>query len=44
MRRFIAIAALSLLVACQTIPAKPGFSKAQIALLTQEGFKPVEEN
>lgn len=44
MRKVMALAALTVLAACQTVPAKPGFSKAQVATLTGEGFKPVEEN
>jgi OOP family OmpA-OmpF porin len=32
------------LAACQTVPRKPGFSRAQVAAMTAEGFKPVDEN
>lgn len=44
MRKIIAACAALLLAACQTIPAEPSFSPRQIAVLQQEGFKPVGEN
>ena len=44
MPRFLVMAALALLAACQTTPQKPAFSKAQIAVLEAEGFKPVGDN
>jgi outer membrane protein OmpA-like peptidoglycan-associated protein len=44
MRSTFALAALALLAACQTTPKKPTFSKAQVALMVAEGFKPVGEN
>ncbi len=44
MRRGLALFAIAALAACQTTPAKPGFSAKQVAVLTQEEFKPVGEN
>ncbi len=44
MRRFLLIACLAALAACQTVPHKPGFSAAQVAALQQAGFKQVGEN
>lgn len=44
MRKLLALFAIAALTACQTIPAKPGFSAKQVAVLTQEKFKPVGEN
>ena len=44
MRRLIVVCLIAALAACQTVPDKPGFSKAQVTALTAEGFKPVEEN
>lgn len=44
MRKLLALFAIAALTACQTIPAKPGFSAKQVAVLTQEEFKPVGEN
>lgn len=44
MRRILAFGAALLLAACQTIPAQPSFSARQVAVLQQEGFKPVGEN
>jgi OOP family OmpA-OmpF porin len=35
---------IAALAACQTTPKKLGFSKPQVAALTSEGFKPVEDN
>lgn len=32
------------LAACQTVPSRPGFSKRQVATLTEHGFKPVDGN
>lgn len=43
MRNLLAMALLALLAACQTIPAVPRFSQAQVAVLQQEGFKPAGE-
>lgn len=44
MRKGLALFAIAALAACQTVPAKPGFSAKQVAVLTQEEFKPVGEN
>jgi OOP family OmpA-OmpF porin len=44
MRRLILVFLIAALAACQTVPKKLGFSKAQVTALTAEGFKPVEEN
>jgi OOP family OmpA-OmpF porin len=44
MRKVMLVGLMAVLAACQTVPKKPGFSKAQVAALTTEGFKPVEEN
>lgn len=43
-RKLLALFAIAALTACQTVPAKPGFSAKQVAVLTQEEFKPVGEN
>jgi outer membrane protein OmpA-like peptidoglycan-associated protein len=40
MRNLLTLALLALLAACQTVPAVPRFSAAQVAVLQQEGFKP----
>jgi OOP family OmpA-OmpF porin len=44
MRNLITAVMIVLLAACQTIPAGPSFSQRQVAVLQQEGFKPVGEN
>ena len=44
MRRGLALLATAALAACQTVPPKPGFSKQQVAALTQVEFQPVGEN
>lgn len=44
MRNGFALFMLAGLAACQTVPAKPAFSKQQVAALTQQGFRPVGEN
>jgi outer membrane protein OmpA-like peptidoglycan-associated protein len=44
MRKLLALFAIAALAACQTVPTKPGFSAKQVAVLTQEEFKPVGEN
>jgi outer membrane protein OmpA-like peptidoglycan-associated protein len=44
MRKLLIACLFVALAACQTVTKKPGFSKAQVAALTAEGFKPVEEN
>lgn len=44
MRNLFAVLVLSLLAACATVPAKPGFSKAQVAAMTELGFEPAGEN
>ena len=44
MRKLITAALIVLLAACQTVPARTGFSQRQVAVLQQEGFKPVGEN
>lgn len=35
---------MALLSACQSVPAPKGFNAAQIALLEQQGFKPVDQS
>lgn len=43
--RVAAICGLTMLIAaCQSVPQRAGFSAAQIAVLQQEGFKPVDDN
>ena len=44
MRKGLALLAITALAACQTVPAKPGFSAKQVAALTQAEFKPVGDN
>ncbi len=44
MRNFLPVFLLALLAACATVPAKPGFTKQQVATLTEQGFEPVGEN
>jgi OOP family OmpA-OmpF porin len=44
MRKFLALFAIAALAACQTVPAKLGFSAKQVAVLTQEEFKPAGDN
>lgn len=44
MRNGLLIFLLALLAACQTTPSKPAFSARQVALLTEQGFKPVGDN
>ncbi|MDP3906110.1 OmpA family protein [Novosphingobium sp.] len=44
MRNGLLIVLMALLAACQTTPSKPAFSAKQVALLTEQGFKPVGEN
>ncbi|GHA01496.1 OmpA family protein [Novosphingobium arvoryzae] len=44
MRNGLLIFLMALLAACQTTPSKPAFSARQVALLTEQGFKPVGEN
>lgn len=44
MRNFLAVFLLALLAACATVPAKPAFTKQQVAALTEQGFEPVGEN
>ncbi|WP_254912922.1 OmpA family protein [Novosphingobium sp. B 225] len=44
MRNLFTAATLALLAACATVPAKPGFNKQQVAVLTENGFKPEGEN
>lgn len=44
MRKLIAAAALTMLVACATVPARPHFTARQIAVLTDNGFKPESDN
>jgi len=43
MRKVLLVALALMLAACQTVPARPGFSRAQVAALTAEGFKPVDD-
>ncbi|WP_374281464.1 OmpA family protein [Novosphingobium sp.] len=44
MRKLIAATLLAALAGCATVPAKPGFSKQQVALLTENGFKQDGDN
>ena len=44
MRNGLLIFVMALLAACQTTPSKPAFSAKQVALLNEQGFKPVGEN
>ncbi len=44
MRKLLLVGLIAVLAACQTVPQKLGFSEQQVAALTTEGFKPVEEN
>ena len=44
MRNFLAAFMLVLLAACATVPARPGFSKGQVAAMTELGFEPAGEN
>lgn len=44
MRKVVITLCLAMLAACQTVPAKSAFSAAQVAALTDAGFKPVGEN
>lgn len=44
MRKILIACAALLLAACQSVPKVPSFSEAQVAVLQQEGFKPVGEN
>lgn len=44
MRGILAVAAIAVLAACQTVPQRPGFSDKQVAALTEAEFKPVGEN
>lgn len=44
MRNRIMLAVLALLSACTTVPDKAGFNKAQVAAMTELGFKPAGEN
>lgn len=44
MRNFLIILLLAALAACATVPKKPGFSKVQVAAMTELGFKPVSDN
>jgi outer membrane protein OmpA-like peptidoglycan-associated protein len=44
MRKLLMVGLFAALAACQTVPNKLGFSKQQVATLSAEGFKPVEEN
>ena len=44
MRNFLAAFMLVLLAACATVPARPGFSKGQVAAMTELGFEPTGEN
>ncbi len=39
MRKLIAATLLAVLAGCATVPAKPGFNKQQVAVLTENGFK-----
>ncbi len=44
MRKLLALLTMAALAACQTVPAKPGFSGKQVAALTEAEFKPVGDN
>ncbi len=44
MRKLIAVALMSLLAACQSVPHRPGFSAKQVAALEQIGFKPAGDD
>ncbi|MFM5947746.1 MAG: OmpA family protein [Novosphingobium sp.] len=44
MRNFLIILLLAAVAACATVPRKAGFSKAQVAAMTELGFKPVSTN
>jgi OOP family OmpA-OmpF porin len=44
MRKIVVAVLCVLLAACQTVPQRASFSQTQIAVLQQEGFKPVGEN
>jgi outer membrane protein OmpA-like peptidoglycan-associated protein len=44
MRKLIVIMLIAALAACQTVPKKPGFSRAQVEAMTELGFKPSDEN
>ncbi len=44
MRRFLALSVIAALAACQTVPKKLAFSAKQVAVLTQEEFKPAGDN
>ncbi len=44
MRKLFTAALLAMLAACATVPPKPGFSKQQVAVLTENGFKLDGEN
>jgi OOP family OmpA-OmpF porin len=44
MRQILVLCLAVALAACQTAPKKLGFSKQQVAALSAEGFKPVEDN
>lgn len=43
MRRLLILPLLAVLAACQTVATPLGFSSQQVAVLQQEGFKPVGE-
>lgn len=44
MRGIMAVAAIAVLAACQTVPQASDFSDKQVAALTEAEFKPVGEN
>ncbi len=44
MRKLVVILLIAVLAACQTVPKKLGFSKVQVAAMTDLGFKPAGDN
>lgn len=44
MRNIVTALVLALLAACASVPAKPGFSKAQVAAMSEMGFEQVGED
>lgn len=44
MRKMVVLMLIAALAACQTVPKKLGFSKVQVAAMTELGFQPAGEN
>ena len=44
MRNILITVLLAVLAACATVPAKPAFSKQQVAAMSELGFEPAGEN